>query len=152
MEPARLFDVVQWIAMSGWLLLAILPRWRWTQTISAAALPAILPVIYLVLFLPLLRPGARRLRGIRLARRREGGVLDRRDAAGRLDSLPGVRPVRRELGSTRCAACGRTTSIGRALPVPHADDGAGGPALLPHPARRHRPAFPHPRRASRSRP
>ena len=51
MEPSRLFDLVQWIAMPGWLLLAILPRWKWTQTISTAALPAILGVIYLVLFL-----------------------------------------------------------------------------------------------------
>lgn len=50
MELARLFDVAQWIALPGWLLLAILPRWKWTQTISAAAIPAILGAIYLVLF------------------------------------------------------------------------------------------------------
>ncbi len=51
MEPARLFDYVQWLAMPGWLLLAILPRWRWTQTITAALIPAILGVVYLVLFI-----------------------------------------------------------------------------------------------------
>ena len=50
MEPARLFDVVGWIAMPGWLLLVFLPRWRWTQTIAAGALPAILGAIYLALF------------------------------------------------------------------------------------------------------
>jgi ABA DEFICIENT 4-like len=50
MEPARLFDVVGWIAMPGWLLLVFLPRWRWTQTITAGVLPAILAVCYLALF------------------------------------------------------------------------------------------------------
>jgi hypothetical protein len=50
MEPARLFDFVQWIALPGWLLLAVLPRWRYTQTISAALLPAVLGAVYLVLF------------------------------------------------------------------------------------------------------
>jgi hypothetical protein len=50
MEPARLFDLVGLIPMPGWLLLAILPRWRWTQTIAAGLLPAILAVVYLALF------------------------------------------------------------------------------------------------------
>lgn len=50
MEPARMFDVVVWIAMPGWLLLAVLPRWRWTQTITVGLLPAILAVCYLTLF------------------------------------------------------------------------------------------------------
>ena len=51
MEPARLFEIVQWIALPGWLLLVIVPRWKWTQTISVALLPAILGAIYLVLFI-----------------------------------------------------------------------------------------------------
>lgn len=51
MEPARLFDIVQWVVIPGWLLLVFVPRWRWTQTISVALIPAILAVTYLVLFL-----------------------------------------------------------------------------------------------------
>ena len=51
MDLARLFDVASWIALPGWLLLVFLPRWRWTQTITAGVLPAILAVIYLVLFI-----------------------------------------------------------------------------------------------------
>lgn len=51
MEPARLFDVVQWLVIPGWLLLVFLPRWRWTQTITVALIPAILAVIYILLFL-----------------------------------------------------------------------------------------------------
>ncbi|MEX0676646.1 MAG: ABA4-like family protein [Pirellulales bacterium] len=55
MEPDRLFDMVGWIAMPGWLLLAVLPRWRWTQTVTAGALPAILGAIYLALFVSYFR-------------------------------------------------------------------------------------------------
>lgn len=51
MEPARLFELVQWIALPGWLLLVMLPRWKWTQTITVGLLPAILAAIYLVLFI-----------------------------------------------------------------------------------------------------
>ena len=51
MDLARLFDVAGWISLPGWLLLVVLPRWRWTQTITTAVLPAILAVFYLVLFL-----------------------------------------------------------------------------------------------------
>jgi hypothetical protein len=51
MDLARLFDIAGWIVMPGWLLLVFLPRWKWTQTITAGLLPAILGVIYLVLFI-----------------------------------------------------------------------------------------------------
>lgn len=51
MEPARLFEIVQWIVLPGWLLLVMVPRWKWTQTIAAGLLPAILATIYLVLFI-----------------------------------------------------------------------------------------------------
>ena len=51
MDLARLFDVAGWIVMPGWLLLVFLPRWKWTQTITVVLLPAILGVIYLVLFI-----------------------------------------------------------------------------------------------------
>lgn len=49
MEPARLFDVVQWIALPGWLLLALLPRWRFTPLVTACVLPSLLAVVYAVL-------------------------------------------------------------------------------------------------------
>ncbi len=51
MEPARLFDMVGWIALPGWLLLVMLPKWKWTQTITVGLLPAILAAIYLVSFI-----------------------------------------------------------------------------------------------------
>jgi hypothetical protein len=51
MDLARLFDIAGWIVMPGWLLLVFLPRWKWTQTITVGLLPAILGVIYLVLFI-----------------------------------------------------------------------------------------------------
>lgn len=50
MDLARLFDLAQMAAMLGWLLLAVVPRWRWTQTITVGLLPATLGVTYLVLF------------------------------------------------------------------------------------------------------
>lgn len=49
MDPHRLFDVVQWLALPGWILLAVLPRWRWTPLITACILPSLLAVVYLVL-------------------------------------------------------------------------------------------------------
>jgi hypothetical protein len=49
MEPARLFDIAGWISLPGWLLLAILPRWRLTPLLTACVLPSILAAIYLVL-------------------------------------------------------------------------------------------------------
>ncbi|MEX2318059.1 MAG: ABA4-like family protein [Pirellulales bacterium] len=49
MDPARLFDVVSWIGLPGWLLLAVVPRWRWTPLVTACILPSVLAAIYLVL-------------------------------------------------------------------------------------------------------
>lgn len=49
MEPARLFDIVNVIPLPGWLLLAILPRWRYTPLVTACLLPSLLAVVYLVL-------------------------------------------------------------------------------------------------------
>lgn len=49
MDPARLFEVVGWIALPGWLLLVFVPRWRWTPLLTACLLPSVLAVIYLVL-------------------------------------------------------------------------------------------------------
>jgi ABA DEFICIENT 4-like len=49
MDPARAFDMAGWIALPGWLLLAVVPRWRLTPLLTACILPSILAVIYLVL-------------------------------------------------------------------------------------------------------
>jgi hypothetical protein len=49
MEPARLFDVVSWIGLPGWLLLVFVPRWRWTPLVTACILPSVLAAIYFVL-------------------------------------------------------------------------------------------------------
>jgi hypothetical protein len=51
MDLPRLFDIAGYIVLPGWLLLVFLPRWRWTQTITVALIPAILAVTYIVLFL-----------------------------------------------------------------------------------------------------
>lgn len=46
-------DLFQWcvrLAMVGWVLLAFLPRWRWTQRlVFSAAIPLVLATVYLVL-------------------------------------------------------------------------------------------------------
>lgn len=51
MEPARIFDMVNLVPLPGWLLLAIVPRWRWTPLVTACLLPAALAVVYLGLML-----------------------------------------------------------------------------------------------------
>jgi hypothetical protein len=46
----RLFVICQWWALAGWLLLAFLPRWRWTERlVFSAAIPLALAAVYLVL-------------------------------------------------------------------------------------------------------
>jgi len=51
MDLERLFDVASKMVLPGWLLLVFLPRWRWTQTITAGLIPLVLGVMYLVLFI-----------------------------------------------------------------------------------------------------
>lgn len=47
MEPDKLFTIAGDVAMAGWLLLAVLPRWRWTTTIiTSFLLPGTLAVLY----------------------------------------------------------------------------------------------------------
>ena len=48
MHPDALFQLVNPLVLPGWALLILAPRWRWTQTIAAVALPILLAVVYLV--------------------------------------------------------------------------------------------------------
>lgn len=51
MEPAQVFQIVQWVVLPGWVLLIFAPRWKATQPIAALVIPGILAVIYLGYFL-----------------------------------------------------------------------------------------------------
>lgn len=37
--------------LPGWLLLVIVPRWRWTQRVASLIIPAVLALVYAVLIL-----------------------------------------------------------------------------------------------------
>ncbi|MCZ6727065.1 MAG: ABA4-like family protein [Acidobacteria bacterium] len=48
MEPETLFTVATRAVLPGWLLLILLPRWRWSsRLISAVVLPGLLGLVYL---------------------------------------------------------------------------------------------------------
>lgn len=50
MSPEQLFSIANLTAMLGWILLIVLPRWRWTARIVLSGLiPLLLSVVYLVL-------------------------------------------------------------------------------------------------------
>jgi uncharacterized membrane protein YkvI len=50
MAPEQLFSIANLLAMVGWLLLLLLPRWRWTSHIVlSGVIPLLLSVLYLVL-------------------------------------------------------------------------------------------------------
>ena len=50
MEPETLFGLANALAGAGWLLLLILPRWRWTAPlVTSFIVPSVLAVVYLVL-------------------------------------------------------------------------------------------------------
>lgn len=50
MEFEQVFTAASQLAMLGWLLLILLPRWRWTTIfVTSWLIPAILAVAYLVL-------------------------------------------------------------------------------------------------------
>ncbi len=51
MTAAQLFSLANLAVVPGWLLLIVLPRWRWTRIVSAYALPAALAVVYLLIML-----------------------------------------------------------------------------------------------------
>jgi hypothetical protein len=47
MTPEQLFGVVNFVALAGWLLLAVLPGRPWTTSlVSAVVVPALLAVVY----------------------------------------------------------------------------------------------------------
>ena len=46
-----LFSIAGMAATAGWLILVILPRWRYTQIICAVAIPLAIAVLYLGLIL-----------------------------------------------------------------------------------------------------
>jgi len=50
MTPDLLFSVATRAVLPGWLLLALLPRWRWSaRLVSSVLIPALLASVYLVL-------------------------------------------------------------------------------------------------------
>ena len=50
MKPEQIFTIVNLVAIAGWLLIAILPRWRYTRIIVlSGAVPLLLAVPYTVL-------------------------------------------------------------------------------------------------------
>lgn len=50
MQPEALFSFLNALAFIGWLLLIVLPRWRWTgRLVRSGALMLILAAIYLIL-------------------------------------------------------------------------------------------------------
>jgi len=50
-NPESLFSLAGLLAAIGWILLAVVPRWRWTMGIAAVALPLALAGLYLGLVL-----------------------------------------------------------------------------------------------------
>lgn len=49
MSPDTLFSMASTLVLPGWLLLVLVPRWRWTQPVAAVCIPVVLSVAYLVL-------------------------------------------------------------------------------------------------------
>lgn len=50
MKPEQIFTIVNLVAIAGWLLIAILPRWRYTRMIVlSGAIPLLLAVPYTIL-------------------------------------------------------------------------------------------------------
>lgn len=49
MSPDLLFTLCNTVVLPGWLLLVIVPRWRWTQRLAAILIPAVLGIVYTLL-------------------------------------------------------------------------------------------------------
>lgn len=58
MTAEQLFSICSTAVLPGWLLLLLVPRWRWTPRISGLILPLLLAVVYLVLIVTHFRGGA----------------------------------------------------------------------------------------------
>ncbi len=57
MSPERLFSLSTTLALMGWVLLILAPRWKWTAPLlTAVAIPTLLGLVYLSLVAPRL-PG-----------------------------------------------------------------------------------------------
>ena len=51
MTPELLFTLATWAVLPGWLLLVLLPRWRWSaRLVGSVLIPALLGGLYLALF------------------------------------------------------------------------------------------------------
>ena len=48
MEAAEIFQIVSTAVLPGWLLLILVPRWRFTMPVAAVGLPLALAVVYAV--------------------------------------------------------------------------------------------------------
>ena len=48
MEAAEIFRIVSTAVLPGWLLLILVPRWRFTMPVAAVGLPLALAVVYAV--------------------------------------------------------------------------------------------------------
>jgi len=47
MDPERIFSLAGNVAMVGWLLLVVLPRWKWTtRLITPVIIPSLLALVY----------------------------------------------------------------------------------------------------------
>jgi hypothetical protein len=52
MKAEQIFSIVNLIAMSGWILLAVAPRWRWTRKIVFSGnISLLLSIAYLILII-----------------------------------------------------------------------------------------------------
>lgn len=49
MTAAETFTFVNLTVLPAWLMLIVLPRWKWTRVVAAYAVPAALAVVYLTL-------------------------------------------------------------------------------------------------------
>lgn len=49
MAAADLFRIANLFVLPGWLLLLLLPRWRWTQPVASVLIPSILSLAYVFL-------------------------------------------------------------------------------------------------------
>jgi hypothetical protein len=50
MSPDAIFSICNTAVLPGWLLLAVLPRWKWTaRLITSVIIPALLGLVYLYL-------------------------------------------------------------------------------------------------------